>query len=137
MELAVNRECYYVHRHTSWRYDLSTFCSSITVELLCPWRSKKTTMSFQPTQTDEQFATGSDANTAEGERGLGKKILIGGGAAAAALYGYKRYKRHKANQGKSRGVDGGDGGGEEEEVVELQDGTIISAAEFDRMQQQS
>jgi len=86
-------------------------------------------MSFQPAQSDENYATSADGGAGEGERGFGKKVLVGGAGAGAALFAYKRYKRHKQKHSGHRGIEDA---GEEEEVVELPDGRVISAHEFDQ-----
>jgi len=96
----------------------------------------------------QQYATGPAEDEGEidpvtGERGMStkKKVLIGGAVvagAALAFYGYKRYKRNKAKQGTgnpagSRGIDPS-ALEEEEEVVELPDGRVVSVHEFEQNQ---
>jgi hypothetical protein len=52
-----------------------------------------------------------DADGEEGDRGLGKKLLVGAVAGAAAGFGYNKYKKHQRKKhvtcadGKTREID--------------------------------
>jgi len=83
-----------------------------------------------------------------GERGIGKQLLVAGVLAGAGIYGYRRYKRHKTTSAKktnygpgskpggkpgqpgSRGINEDDDDDEYEEVVVGPDGKEIPASQF-------